>query len=134
MLAAALLAFLAGCTTETTCADWVTYESAQDAYDDAALVVIGTTSDPTGTVKVLGVDVPVHPVRVEKVLKGDAPESLTVAQTPMTCGADPVPDPLAADGRVILMLANAEGVWRPLTPFTGVLEAPVGDPLPFETD
>ena len=84
--------------------------------------------------KVLGVDVPVHPVQVEKVLKGDAPESLTVAQTPMTCGADPVPDPLETDVRVILMLSNSEGVWRPLTPTTGVLEAPVGDSLPFETD
>ena len=134
MLAAASLALLVGCTTTTTCASWVAYDTAQDAYDDAALVVVGTSGEAVGTIHVLGVEVPVHPIQVEQVLKGDAPEALQVAQTPVTCGADPVPDPLDTDERIVLMLSNAEGVWRPLTPSAGVLPAPVGKPLPFQAD
>ncbi|MCU1410327.1 MAG: hypothetical protein JWR04_1034 [Rhodoglobus sp.] len=33
-----------------------------------------------------------------------------------------------------VFLANVEGVWRPITPYDGVLDAPAGETLPFETD
>jgi len=134
MLVAATLPLVAGCTTTSVCADWVDFATPQEAYDEAVLVVVGTSGETLGTTNVLGVDVPVHPIQIDHVLKGDAPASLEVAQTPMTCGADPVPDPLDTDARIVLFLADIEGVWRPITPYDGVLDAPEGDPLPFETD
>ena len=42
MLVLTLVAPLTGCATETTCVSWVSYDSVQDAYDDAVLVVVGT--------------------------------------------------------------------------------------------
>ena len=134
MLAAGAFALLAGCTTTASCASWVDYSDLQDAYDDSTLVVVGTSGAVVRTTHLMGVEVPVHTITVEQVLKGDAPDPLEVARIPDACSAEPLPDPLDTDDRVILMLLDVEGVWRLLTPYDGVLEAPAGEPLPFVTD
>ncbi len=82
MLALAFTASLAGCATESTCVDWVPYETAQNAYDDAELVVVGTLGEATGSTTLFGVDVPVHDVTVDEVIKGDSPGTLQIAGAP----------------------------------------------------
>ena len=42
--------------------------------------------------------------------------------------------PLDTDTRIVLFLANIEGVWRPIMPYDGVLDVLAGDLLRFETD
>lgn len=132
MLALALTAPLTGCATQSTCVDWVSYETAQNAYDDATLVVVGTVGDSIGSTVLFGVDVPLHDVEVEEVLKGNSPATLQVAGAPTTCDAEPAADSLATDERVVLLLTNDGGTWRTLTPDAGVLLAPRGEPLPVD--
>lgn len=136
-LVAALVAVsLTGCVTQQTCVSWVDFETPQDTYDDAQLVVRGTVDRIVGTRGVYGVAAPVHRVEVEEVLGGDDPGSvIEVASTPMTCMGDageyPDGDPLAVDGEVVLFLTDSEGGWRLITPFDGVLPVPENGVLPF---
>jgi len=140
MSLAALLAAatLTGCVTSETCVSWVDFETPQDAYDDARLVVRGEVGAITGTRAVLGVQATVHAVTVVEVLKGDDPGStIEVASTPITCtGGELYPDgdPLDVTGDVILFLGDPPDThgWRLITPFDGVLPAPADGTLPFE--
>jgi hypothetical protein len=132
MLALALGAGLTGCATESTCVDWVSYATAQDAYDDASLVVVGTVGEPTGSATLFGVLVPLREVAVDDVLKGESPALLEVASSPVTCSAETSPDSLETDERIAILLINDGGTWRTITPSAGVLPAPEGEPLPFD--
>jgi hypothetical protein len=89
-LVAALVAVsLTGCATTHTCVSWVDFETPQDVYDDARLVVRGTVDEVVGTRDVFGVDAPVHRVEVTEVLGGEHPGStIDVASTPLTCMGD----------------------------------------------
>jgi len=129
---------LTGCVTQSVCVSWVDYATAQEAYDDAELVVHGTL-DPTGATRdAFGVPMPVSTVDVLTVYKGEPPERLDVVAAPLTCmgaGVSEFPDgidPLATDDEVLLFLTDAEGGWRTMTPDDGVLPMPVDGALPFE--
>lgn len=133
-IVAGLLLPLAACSTTTTCVDWVSYATPQDAYDDADLVVLGTPGPVTGGADMFGLRVPVHGFDVEDVLKGTSPADLSVAQAPVTCSAEGGEDALADGGRVVLFLVRESGVYRTLTPSTGILPLDEGEPLPFSRD
>lgn len=71
--ACAVLGMSTACTTEQICVSWVDFETAQEAFDDARLVVVGT-AEPTGATRdVLGVPMPVYAIDVAETLKGEAP-------------------------------------------------------------
>jgi hypothetical protein len=135
---AAGFGMLTGCTTVETCVSWVDYETAQDAFDDTALVVVGTATPTGGTRNVFGTDVPVYAIDVDETLKGSAPDRLEVTPTPLTCMGDGVSefvdgvDPLATSDELILFLYDDEGSWRTITPFDGVLPLRGDGTLPFE--
>jgi hypothetical protein len=129
---------LTACTTVETCVSWVDYETAQDAFDDTALVVVGTAEPTGGTRNVFGTNVPVYAIDVAETLKGSAPDNLEVTPTPLTCMGDGVSefvdgvDPLATSDELILFLYDDEGSWRTITPYDGVLPLPGDGTLPFE--
>lgn len=111
-----------------TCVSWAVYETPNEAFEAAALVVSGTVAPARATRDVFGYQAAVHKVRVAQVLKGDAVEGSTVevAATPETCGGGevyPNGDPLDVDGTLTLFLIESEssGQWRLLSPFSGVL-------------
>jgi hypothetical protein len=137
--ASVALAMLTACVTEHTCVSWVDFETPQEAYDDARLVVAGT-AEPTGATRnVLGVAMPVYAFDVAETLKGEAPDDLTVTPTPLTCMGDASEfpdgvDPLATDEQLILFLHLDEGAWRLITPTDGVLPMPGDGMLPFEVE
>jgi len=125
---------LAGCTSTQTCVLWVGYETEQDAYDAATLVVIGTPEEVVGETSVYGASVPLHRMQVEQVLKGELTEPLDAARMIDSCGGDVPPDPLDTDRRIILMIDKYKGTWHALSPEDGVIDFPEGTELPFETD
>ena len=134
VVSALLLVTMTGCAaTATTCVSWVTHDDPQAVYDDAMLVVTGTTLPSTSTASIFGVQVPLHEVVVTVVLKGEAPEgTLLVAPAPYTCSTTQTVDSLDTDETLILLLTNSEGVWRPLTPTDGVIPLPDDGVLPFD--
>ena len=138
LVVAAGLGMLTACVRTETCVSWVDYETAQDAFDDTALVVVGT-AEPAGAMRnVFGTDVPVYAIDVAETLKGSAPDRLEVTPTPLTCMGDGVSefvdgvDPLATSDELILFLYDDEGSWRTITPYDGVLPLAEDGTLPFE--
>lgn len=137
--ASVAIGMLTACVTEHICVSWVDFETPQDAYDDARLVVAGT-AEPTGATRnVLGVAMPVYTIDIAETLKGDAPDDLTVTPAPLTCMADASEfpdgvDPLATDDELVLFLSLDDGEWRLITPTDGVLPMPTDGMLPFEVD
>lgn len=138
-IALLLAASLTGCITQHTCVSWVDFETPQDAYDDALLVVRGVETEIVGVRDLYGVAAPIHRIQVTEVLGGEDPgATVDVASTPMTCMGDevgeyPDGDPLEVEGEIILFLSRAEGGgWRLITPFDGVLPVPGDGVLPFE--
>lgn len=137
LAASATLGMLTACVSTETCVSWIDFETPQDAYDDAALVVLGT-AEPTGATRdVFGVAMPVYAIDVAETLKGEAPAGLQVAPAPLTCvgEASQFPDgvdPLAIDGEIVLFLHREDGAWRTITPFDGVLRVPADGEPPFE--
>lgn len=134
---AAVVGMLTACVRSGICVSWVDYETPQQAYDDATLVVVGT-AEPTGSTRdVLGVPMPVYAIDVAETLKGESPTDLLVAPAPLTCmgGASEFPDgidPLATDDELVLFLHLDDEGWRLITPFDGVLPMPADGVLPFE--
>jgi hypothetical protein len=137
LTASVSLGMLTACVTEHICVSWVDFETPQEAYDDARLVV-AATAEPTGATRnVLGVSMPVYAIEVTETLKGEAPDDLTVTPAPLTCmgGASEFPDgvdPLATDEELIVFLHLDERVWRLITPTDGALPMPADGVLPFE--
>jgi hypothetical protein len=138
LVAVLLAGALTGCITKHTCVSWVDFETPQDAYDDARLVVRGAAGEVVGVRDLYGVAAPVHRVEVLEVLGGSDPgATIDVASTPLTCMGDageyPDGDPLDVEGELILFLTRAEGGgWRLMTPYDGVLPMPDDGVLPFE--
>lgn len=141
---AASLAFaaatLTGCVTSRSCVDWVQYATPQDAFDDAAAVVVASSEPTATTVEVYGSQLPVYDLSISEVLKGDVDLGpLQVASTQFTCNGegDEYPnghDPLDVGGSLIIFLYRADdGRWRTITPTDGVLPLPADGSLPFET-
>lgn len=114
--------------TSETCVSWVDFDSAEAAFDDASVVVIGYATPTAITSEVLGIDARVYEVQIGEVLKGDvAPgEIISVVSTPVTCtGGDPYSfgDPLDTSAEIVLLLNQPAGAehLQPLTPLWGVI-------------
>jgi hypothetical protein len=135
--AGVVLGMSTACVTQQACVSWVDFETPQDAFDDAELVVVGTALPTGDTRQVFGVPMPVYAVDVAETLKGDAPDDLQVTPAPLTCmgGASEFPDgvdPLATDEVLVLFLHPDDSGWRLITPFDGALPLPEDGSLPFE--
>lgn len=127
------------------CASWVRYETPQDMYNEAGLVLVGEVTGrdgevevppggPTATARAYSFD-------VEDVLKSTPDRDIapgdTVRIAAMADGCSPDVefddgDQLEVDGRVIFFGREQHGTWMTLTPFQGVLAFPDGSQLPFE--
>ncbi|WP_427132931.1 hypothetical protein [Pseudarthrobacter sp. S9] len=139
MLACTLTAgcgLLPGTTTET-CVDWVRFETAQDQFRDAALVLIGRPVGTDGETSIYGYTARVYRVEVESVLKGEpGPAPLRIASTPTTCSRGvsyPDGDPLSRDQRMLIFASKEDGGWFTQTPAQGAVPFPERTPLPFRT-
>jgi hypothetical protein len=124
---------------------WVRYETPQDMYNEAELVLVGEVLEregevevppggPTATARAYSFD-------VEDVLKStpdvDIAAGDTVRIAAMADGCSPDvefadEDQLEVDGRIIFFGREQHGAWTTLTPFQGVLAFPDGSQLPFE--
>lgn len=117
------------------CVDWVRFESPQDQYDHAGLVLIGEPAGKDGETSIYGYKATTHLIKVEQVLKGEPGDgTIRISSTPMTCTADgesyPDGDPLDTDQRVIIFASKQGTDWFTLTPAQGVLPFQ-GKELPF---
>jgi hypothetical protein len=117
------------------CVEWVRFETPQDQYDNASLVLIGKSVSRAGETSIYGQNATTHLVEVEQVLKGNPGEgNLRVTSTPPTCtvgGSYPDGDPLDTAARVIIFASKQGDVWFTITPAQGVLPFPQGSKLPF---
>ncbi len=137
-----LCVLIAGCSllpgsTNEVCVDWVRFETAQEQYRQAALVVIGTPAGTDAETRIYGYTAHIHAVEVEGVLKGDpGPGPLRIASTPVTCTGGvsyPEGDPLDERRRMLIYATQQNGYWFTLTPAQGAVPFNDGMPLPFET-
>lgn len=117
------------------CVDWVRFETPQDQYDNAGMVLIGKSVSRAGETSIYGHIATTHLAEVEQVLKGNPGEgNLRITSTPPTCtvGASyPDGDPLDTAERVIIFASKQGGEWFTMTPAQGVLPFPKGAELPF---
>jgi hypothetical protein len=117
------------------CVDWIRFETPQDQYDHAGVVLIGKSLSRAGETSIYGHKGTTHLVEVEQVLKGDpGAGNLRITSMPATCtpGATyPDGDPLDTDQRVIIFATKQGGDWFTITPAQGVLPFPQGSELPF---
>ncbi|NJC23956.1 hypothetical protein BJ994_003032 [Arthrobacter pigmenti] len=128
-----------GCSGETVsgaCADWVLFETPQDLFDHAPLVLVGRPIAEDGQQRIYGYDAQIHVVSIEKILKGDIEQDeIRIASMPQTCTdvsvVYPRGDPLDIDQRVIIFASEQEGQWFTITPEQGVLSFAEGEELPF---
>lgn len=117
------------------CVDWVRFETAQDQYDNAAVVLIGKSVSQVGETTIYGSKAATHLVEVEHVLKGNPGEgNLRISSMPQTCSGSESHldgDPLDTSQRVIIFVTKQGGEWFTMTPAQGVLPFPQGSELPF---
>ena len=117
------------------CVDWVRFDTPQDQYNNAGLVLIGKSVSRAGETNIYGHTAITHLVEVEQVLKGDPGErNLHITSTPPTCTAGesyPDGDPLDTAERVIIFASKQGTEWFTITPAQGVLPFPQGSTLPF---
>lgn len=135
-----LVALLSGCwllpvSRTDACVDWVRFETMQQRFDHAGVVLVGIPLKRDGEVRIYGYQANVHVVEVEQVLKGSlGNEPVRIASMPVTCGASyPDGDPLDAGGRQLFFLTQQNGEWFTMTPDQGAVPFPAGTPLPFTT-
>ncbi|WP_426976765.1 hypothetical protein ACQCSU_18835 [Pseudarthrobacter sp. O4] len=123
-----------GAATDT-CVDWIRFESPQQQFDDATLVVVGKPIRTDGETRIYGYRARIHLVDVEAVLKGEpAPGPLRIASTPVTCGQSyPDGDPLDGNNRMLIYASNQDGGWFTQTPAQGAVPFERDTPLPFRT-
>ena len=118
-----------------TCVDWVWFETPQDQYDHASMVLIGKSLGEDGETSIYGYEATTHRIEVERVLKGDPGErALRISSTPETCsGGESYPegDPLQTGERVIIFATQQGDEWFTMTPAQGVLPLPPGKEPPF---
>lgn len=117
------------------CVDWVRFETPQDQYDKAAVVLIGKSVGQVGETTIYGSKATTHLVEVEQVLKGNPREgNLTISSMPQTCSGSESyldGDPLDTSQRVIIFATKQGGEWFTMTPAQGVLPFHQGSELPF---
>ncbi len=119
-----------------TCVDWVHFETPQEQFDHAALVVIGKPVRMDGETSIYGYTAQIHLVEVETVFKGEAgPGPLRIASMPLTCTGGvsyPDGDPLDAHQRMLIYASKQNGEWFTMTPAQGAVPFEPGAQLPFE--
>ncbi|WP_427170071.1 hypothetical protein [Arthrobacter sp. 92] len=117
-----------------TCVDWVRFETPQDQFDNANLVVIGKPLKQNGETSIYGYKARSHEVEIETVFKGDPGQGpLRIASMPQTCGKSyPDGDPLDATQRVLIFATRHDTEWFTMTPAQGVLPFKQGTKLPFQ--
>lgn len=117
------------------CVDWVRFETPQDQYDKAAVVLIGKPVSQVGETTIYGSKATTHLVEVEQVLKGNPGDgNLRISSMPQTCSGSESyldGDPLDTSQRVIIFATKQGGEWFTMTPAQGVLPFPQGSELPF---
>ncbi len=117
------------------CVDWVRFETPQDQYDKAAVVLIGKSVGEVGLTTIYGSKAATHLLEVEQVLKGNPGEgNLRISSMPQTCfGSESYldGDPLDTSQRVIIFETKQGGEWFTMTPAQGVLPFPKDSKLPF---
>lgn len=118
------------------CVDWVRFQTAQDQYDHASLVLIGKSVSRAGETSIYGHKATTHLVEVEQVLKGELGDgNVRISSMPPTCtvgGSYPEGDPLDPNQRVIIFANMQNGEWFTMTPAQGVLPFPQGAEIPFQ--
>lgn len=117
------------------CVDWVRFETPQDQYDKAGVVLIGKSVSTVGETSIYGYKATTHLVEVEQVLKGDPGDgNLRISSMPPTCTGGvtyPDGDPLDPNQRAIIFATKQGGDWFTMTPAQGVLPFQQGRELPF---
>ena len=118
-----------------TCVDWVRFETPQDQYNKAGVVLIGKSVRHVGETSIYGSKATTHLVEVEQVLKGDPGDgNLRISSMPQTCSGSESyldGDPLDTAQRVIIFATKQGGEWFTMTPAQGVLPFQQGAELPF---
>lgn len=118
-----------------TCVDWVRFETPQEQYDNARLVLIGKSVGLDGATSIYGYKAATHRIEIEQVLKGDPGDGpLHISSTPQTCtGGESYPegDPLETDRRLIIFANQQGSEWFTMTPAQGVLPLQPGNEPPF---
>ncbi|OUM42701.1 hypothetical protein [Arthrobacter sedimenti] len=124
---ALFLTCLAGCgyASGATCVDWVRFETPQEKFDQAELVIVGSGTERDGTESIYDAEAHSYRMDVAEVLKGELPSgTVRVSSMPVTCTAGsqyPEGDPLDGASDVLIFANRHEGEWFTLTPFDGVL-------------
>ncbi|TQJ39377.1 hypothetical protein FBY33_1392 [Arthrobacter sp. SLBN-112] len=117
------------------CVDWVRFETPQDQYDKAPVVLIGKSVSQAGESTIYGSKATTHLIEVERVLKGDPGDgNLRISSMPPTCTVGetyPDGDPLDTAERVIIFATEHGAEWFTMTPARGVMSFPQGSSLPF---
>lgn len=117
------------------CVDWVRFETPQDQYVKAAVVLIGKSVSRVGETTIYGSKATTHLVEVEQILKGNPGDgNLRISSMPQTCSGSESyldGDPLDTSQRVIIFATKQGGEWFTMTPAQGVLPFPQGSELPF---
>ncbi len=116
------------------CVEWVQFETPQDQYDKAGVVLIGKSVSRAGETSIYGHKATTHLVEVEQVLKGDPGDgNLRISMPPTCTGGESYPDgdPLDPNQRVIIFATKQGGDWFTMTPAQGVLLFQQGTELPF---
>ncbi|WP_159796570.1 hypothetical protein [Puerhibacterium puerhi] len=132
-------------TQSAGCASWVDFKTPADAAADADAVVIGTVAGRGDDVRVMGGDAHTWTVEVADWVRGHGGSPIVVTPMPDHCGEDPPypgGDPLrpfADDGTPVMLFLREgdaydleEGVYTTLTPYQGVIPAPVDGRIPEE--
>lgn len=119
-----------------TCMEWVHFETPQEQFDQATVVLIGKPAGRDGETPVYGYNAQTHLIDVEKVLKGDPGTApLRISSMPQTCSGDGAyqdGDPLDKSQRMIIFATDLNGEWFTITPTQGALPLDQGKPLPFQ--
>lgn len=143
---AVLVAFLAcgltaGCglfpgSRTEACVDWIRFETAQEIFDSAELVVVAKPTGTDGETNIYGYSARIHLLEVETVLKGQPGTGpLRIASTPETCTGGisyPHGDPLENSQRMLIYATQQQGEWFTVTPAQGAVPLEEGATLPFK--
>jgi hypothetical protein len=144
--AASLTTSACASTQSAGCASWVDFQTPADAAADADAVVIGTVTGQGDDVTVMGGDAHAWTVEVSAWVGGHGDSPIVVTPMPDHCagedppypGGDPL-RPFAADGTPVMLFLRdgaadglGESAYTTLTPYQGVIPAPVDDQIPAE--
>lgn len=117
------------------CVDWIHFETPQDQFKEASLVVVGTPVGRDGETSIYGYQVQIHLVDIESVYKGNPePGPLRVASMPLTCTGGisyPEGDPLDGHRRMLIYATRQNGYWFTMTPAQGAVSFEQDEKLPF---